>query len=92
MKPRFSEGAKVRIKIRDARGQVVYRELEKYENASGVVVSSKAVVAYFLLPMTVMERAQRDLPTTLLTYTVKLEEGVVLHDLTEYCLEEIYVS
>jgi hypothetical protein len=89
MKPKFSDGAKVKIKVRDATGQVVYRELEKYENASGVVVSSKTVIAYFLQPMTFEIWTQRDLPTTVLTYTVKLEEGVTLEDLTEYCLEQI---
>lgn len=89
MQPRFSEGTKVRIRIRDAGGQVVYRELERYEKRAGVVLNSKAVIAYFVRPVIIMEQSDKDLPATLYMYTVKLEEGVTLHDLTEYCLEEI---
>ena len=92
MQPRYVDGTKVRVKARDAAGRLVYRELESYEDMSGVVVSSQAVVAYFLRPITITERPQADLPTTLYMYTVKLEEGITLSNLTEYCLEEISES
>lgn len=92
MQPRYSDGMKVRVRARDAGGRLVYRELESYEDMSGVVLSSKAVVGYILRPITITERPQADLPTTLYMYTVKLEEGITLSNLTEYCLEEISES
>jgi hypothetical protein len=89
VQPRYSHGMKVRIRARDAGGQVKYRELERYENMTGVVISSKAVVAYVLRPVAAIERSPARPDTTLYMYTVKLEEGVTLQDLIEYCLEEI---
>ena len=92
MQPKYSDGTKVRIRIRDARGQIVFRDLERYENMSGKVLSSKAIVAYVLQPVTYTEQLYDSLTTTLFAYTIELEEGNTLHDLSEYCLEEIQCS
>ncbi|MFH1031823.1 MAG: hypothetical protein V1767_04605 [Chloroflexota bacterium] len=84
--PKFSDGTKVRIKTKDTRGQLVYREFERYENQSGVILNSKSVVAYYLRPST---ESIIDRVTTLRMYSVKLEEGITIHNLTEYLLEQI---
>jgi hypothetical protein len=89
VQPKYSYGMRVRIRARDAGGQVRYRELERYENMTGVVLSSKAIVAYVFRPMATIENQPARPATTLYMYTVKLEEGVTLQDLIEYCLEEI---
>ena len=89
VQPRYPDGMKVRIRIKNAEGQVLYRDLERYENMTGVILNSKAIIAYFLPFVTVVERSQEDWPITLYMYTVKLEEGITLNDLIEYCLEEI---
>ena len=87
--PRFSEGSRVRIKIKDTSGQVLYSEFKRYENMTGVVLSSKAIVAYILQPVAITENSYINRVTTLHTYTVKLIEGVTLQNLYEYLLEEI---
>ena len=89
MQPRYLEGTKVRIRTSGASRQFMYRELETYENMSGVVLSSKAVVAYVFRPMTVLEQSYIDPATTVHMYTVKLEEGITLYDLAEHYLEEV---
>jgi hypothetical protein len=89
VKPRFADGTKVRIRTRDVGGLVTYRELERYQNLTGVVLSSKEVVAYVLRPITIIEKTHSDQATTLYVYTVKLEEGLTLYNLTEHSLEEI---
>lgn len=91
MQPRFGHGTKIRIKTRSAVDQVLYRDLIRYENQSGVVLSSKAVIGYFARPIGTLEHSQTERPTTLHVYTVKLEQGVTLDDLVEYYLEEILV-
>ena len=88
MQPRYFDGTKVRIRTKDATGQVVYRELEEYENMAGEVIGSRAVVAYFARPVTFMP----DQRGTLYMYTVKLDEGVTLYNLAEYCLEPAAAS
>jgi hypothetical protein len=88
MPPRYPNGTKVRIIARRTEGQVIVREFSKYENQSGVVVNSKAVVG-FILPSTAAVKRQATGTTTLYMYTIKLEEGITLEDLTEYILEEI---
>lgn len=87
--PKFSDGTKVRIKTKDTRRQFVYREFERYENRAGVVLNSKSVVAYYLRPSTDVEKSNVERATTLRMYSVKLEEGITIHNLTEYYLEEI---
>lgn len=89
MQPRYSDGTKVKIKTRDTTGQIVYRELERYENMSGVVINSKVVIGYPFGPVTILQHPYVDLATKLYMYTVKLEEGVTPYDLSEYCLEQI---
>ena len=89
MLPKYQEGMRVRIRIRDADGQILFRELERYESMTGVVLSSKAVVAYSMEPVAVTEQSQTYPPKALHMYKVKLEEGVTLDNLTEYCLEEV---
>ena len=87
--PKFSDGTKVRIKTKDARRQFVYRDFERYENRAGVVLNSKSVVAYYLGSLPDLEKSAIDRATTLRVYSVKLEEGITVHNLTEYYLEEI---
>jgi hypothetical protein len=89
VQPRFSDGTKVRIKIGIVERQFLYNDLEKYENRSGVVLNSEAVVAFFRQPTPIVEQSYSGLPITLYLYTVELEEGITIHDLTEYYLEEI---
>lgn len=89
MQPKYSDGMKVRIRTKNTQGQVIYRDLERYESMTGVILSSKAIIAYSLPSMTIPERAPEDWPITLYMYTVKLEEGITLNDLIEYSLEEI---
>lgn len=89
MKPKYSAGTKVKIKARNAGGQLVYPEVAGYENKSGIVLDSKAIIAYntgFIL----FEYKSIDVrPSTLYMYTVELEEGTKLNDLMEYYLEAI---
>ena len=84
MQPRYLEGTKVRIRTSGASRQFMYRELETYENMSGVVLSSKAVIAYVFHPMISLEQSYTDAATTLNMYTVKLEDGIMLYSTREF--------
>lgn len=88
MQPRFSDGAKVRIKIGIVGRQFLYNDLERYANRSGVVINSEAVVAYLQQPISIMEQSHIGQATMLYLYNVKLEDGITIHNLTEYHLEE----
>lgn len=82
VKPKYSQGAKVRVRTR---GPVVDPELKKYENMRGTVVSTKEVVAYAL--QTSLPAESESAPMVLFAYSVELEHGFRVDDLFEFSLE-----
>ncbi len=87
--PRFCEGARVRIKTKSALGQSFFDTLREHEDKLGVVLSSTAVVAYAISTRGAQQDVEPWPTTTLFLYAVKLEEGIVVHDLNEHLLEEV---
>jgi len=87
MKPRYSQGTRVRIEARDLKGRTVFQELERYENQVGVVVNSRIVVAYNLGEIGLTGFSMGDEPFAICMYTIRLEGGQVLDDVLEYSLE-----
>ncbi len=85
MPARYSQGSKVKVKTREGRRTALLEVVEKYENLTGTVVSSRGVVA-FLLQSFAEDNNQ---PTTLYMYTVELEDGATLYDVTEHHLEGV---
>jgi hypothetical protein len=82
VKPKYSRGAKVRVRTR---GPVVDPELKKYENMRGTVVSTKEVVAYAFQAGLLAE--PENVPIILFAYSVELEQGFRVDDLFEFSLE-----
>jgi hypothetical protein len=87
--PRFREGAKVRIRTRRASGQFFFDRSDEHEDRLGVVLSSTAVVAYAVPLRTVQQDSDPSSTVTLFLYAVKLEEGIIVHDLNEHLLEQV---
>ncbi len=87
MPAKYSEGARVKIKIRGRRERPGLQALERYENQTGKVLGSKAVVAYML--RSIAAEVDDSSTMTLYLYTVELENGVTLSDVTEFHLEAI---
>jgi hypothetical protein len=87
MPAKYSEGSRVKIKITERDGRSLLQVIEGYENQTGKVLSSKAVVAYTLRSL--MAEVHDTPATTLYLYNVKLEDGDTLFDVMEFYLEAI---
>ena len=85
MLAKYSEGAKVKIKVRYFIRQVWFTDLRKYENMTGTVLGSKDVVAYMLRQITT---SSGSIATTIPMYSIEMEDGTMLDDVADYYLEE----
>ena len=89
VQPKYSDGAKVKIRARTA-VRIMLPNLARYEDLSGKVLRSSEVVAFFLQSTEYASQFLVGPESTLFMYTVELDEGPVLNDVTEYFLEEIH--
>jgi hypothetical protein len=87
MPAKYSEGTVVRFKIIDPSGQPPLQALDRYENQTGKVLSSNAIVAYMW--RSIATEALDSPAMTIYTYTIELEDGITLSDVTEFQLEAI---
>lgn len=87
MEPKFGNGAKVRIKARDKYGRLLDPDIEKYEGHIGTVISSKSVVAFASAPTLITGYLGEVTLTKLQMYSVVVDDGSTVQDLTEYFLE-----
>ena len=87
----LSGGFRVQPKIRARTAvRIMLPNLARYEDLSGKVLRSSEVVAFFLQSTEYAGQFLVGPESTLFMYTVELDEGPVLNDVTEYFLEEIH--
>ncbi len=81
MADKYPVGAKVKIRRGGSAIEIANAHLKRYGNLTGTVTESRTVIAYRL------ESGSWALGQ-LQMYTVELDSGVALREITEYCLEE----
>ncbi len=87
MVPKYSAGHKVRIKARNLPWQSLDPRLQSYENMVGEVLDSINVVAFIGEPWAPTGSSSKRI--TVYHYTVRIDERVTLHNVTEEFLEQI---
>jgi hypothetical protein len=87
MVPKYSAGAKVRIKAHNDVGRILDPKVQIYENMTGEVVDVKDIVAFIGEPWATAREANERI--VIYHYTVRIDDQIVLHDVFEDCLEII---
>lgn len=87
MVPRYSTGAKVRIKARNKVGRILDPKVQLYENMTGEVVDAKDIVAFIGEPWATARGSNERI--VIYHYTIRIDDQIVLHDVVEDYLEII---
>ncbi len=85
MEPKYSAGTRVRIRAHDYLGRVSDPKIQNYENMTGEIIESTNIVAFIAEPWARIRGTTTRI--SIYHYTVKINEQIILHDISEYCLE-----
>jgi hypothetical protein len=84
---RYSVGTKVRIKAGQW-GRHAHSDVWKYENRIGEIVGSTFLIGYVIR---YWERGEEGQAESILTYTVRLQEGTEIENLLEDSLQRLEI-
>jgi hypothetical protein len=87
MEPKYVAGNKVRIKAHDLPWKVLDPNLQSFENMVGEILDSENIVAFISEPWAPTGGSGKRI--TIYYYTVRIDERVTLHNVTEDFLEQI---
>ena len=86
MPAKFPYGAKVKIKTRYFNRLIWSIDLKRYENMTGTVLGSKKVFAYVSQQININGEITA---TTILMYSIEMEDGTILDDIADYYLQAL---
>ena len=85
MGPKYTAGTKVRIKAHDFLGMVLDSEIQRYENMTGEILDSINIVGFISEPWAKIGGTGKRI--SIYHYTIKIDDQIILHDVSEDFLE-----